>query len=229
VADEVLQTARTQTLAALAGEAAIDRLARYYDRERSYAGTAFLDAEPNHPDRVEASDLYAVTTLSIKLDARQGRLLLDDSAVRADVSRQLSNIDPTLPITDLEHGEGGAAKTLQRMYELHRRFRTLLEGDSNRWVFAAKLCARKRPRLFPVRDNLVCEYLASGRPLKSGDGWPGDFSVDIQLYANLATTREVRSGLSRLWAELTGKRGVRLDAADLRLLDSALWMAANQA
>ncbi|MGH8825731.1 MAG: hypothetical protein ACRDVN_14845, partial [Jiangellaceae bacterium] len=39
VADEVLATAQKQTLAALGGEAAIDGLARYYNREGSYAGT----------------------------------------------------------------------------------------------------------------------------------------------------------------------------------------------
>lgn len=226
-ADEVLATAREQTLAAVTGDASCERLARYYDRNGSYAGTLFIDAEPNDSFDIGAADLYAVTTLSMDLNARQGRLLLDVGDVRAGVLRQLRNLDPSLPITDLEHGQGGSAETLQRMYELHHRFRTLLADEGNRWVFAAKLCARKRPRLFPVRDNLVCTYLSAGRPLKSGDGWPGDFSVDIQVYAYLTTLPQVRSALSWLRAELTDKRGVQLDDGDLRLLDSALWMTAN--
>lgn len=112
------------------------------------------------------------------------------------------------------------------MYELHVRFRDLLEGASHRWVTAAKLCARKRPLLFPVRDNLVCRYLGGGRPLKSGDGWPGDFSVDIQVYAYLITHPDVVGALADLRARLEGDR-LRVDA-NLRLLDSALWMCANR-
>ena len=77
---------------------------------------------------METADLYAVTTLSIELDARQGRLLLEDADVRAGVRRQLSGLAVDLPITDLVHGEGGSAETLTRMYELHARFRDLLPG-----------------------------------------------------------------------------------------------------
>ncbi|GAB3785453.1 DUF6308 family protein [Nocardioides ungokensis] len=226
--DEVLATATDQTLAAVTGTKAVESLVRYYDRNGSYAGTLFLDAQPNDPNAVEASDLYAVTTLSIKLDARQGRLLLDEGDVREQVKRHLRNLDPCLPITDLTHGEGGSAETLARMYELHGQFRSLLAGASNRWVTAAKLCARKRPRLFPVRDNLVCEYLGAGRSLKSGDGWPGDFSIDIQVYGHLMTNPKIVAALSWLREELTATYGLRVDVEDLRLLDSALWMAARR-
>lgn len=114
------------------------------------------------------------------------------------------------------------------MYELQSTFRGLLSGGSQRWVTAAKLCARKRPRLFPVRDNLVCEYLSGGRPLKTGDGWPGDFSIDIQVYGYLMTHPKVIAGLSWVRDELETGRAIRVDDEDLRLLDSALWMAASR-
>jgi hypothetical protein len=225
VAEEVLTVAAEQTLAALAGDSTADRVAKYYDREGPYAGTLFLDAQPNDPNGLDAADLYAITTLSIKLDPRHGRLLLDPGPVREQALRQLRNLNGDLPITDLTHGLGGSAETLTRMYELHHRLKTLLDENSNRWVTAAKLCARKRPRLFPVRDNLVCEYLSGGRNLTPNDGWPGDFSTDIQIFAYLVTHPTVISRLSWLRAELTS---VRLDEDDLRLLDSALWMAASQ-
>lgn len=225
---EVLETAVAQALTALTGDLAAASLGRYYDRGSSYAGTMFLDAQPNDPFSIQAADLYAVTTLSIRLDARHGRLLLDDGEVRVGVSRQLRGLEPHLPLTDLQSGEGGSAETLLRMYELQRTFRGLLSGGSQRWVTAAKLCARKRPRLFPVRDNLVCEYLGGGRPLKSGDGWPGDFSIDIQVYAHLLTHAKVIAALSWLRNELASLTDLRLDEEDLRLLDSALWMAASQ-
>lgn len=226
LADEVLRTVTEQAVFALTRSAAIDDLARYYDRSGSYAGTLFLDVRPNDPCSIEAADLYAVTTLSMKLDARHGRLLLDEGDGRAGVQQQLRDLDASLTITDLERADGGSTVTLARMYALHSRFRDLLPGDSSRWVTAAKLCARKRPQLFPVRDNLVCEYLSAGRPLKRGDGWPGDFSVDIQAYAYLMTNPEVIASLGEMRKELTGTSKVRLDEQDLRLLDCALWMAA---
>ena len=226
--EEVLETAVAQTLAALTEEPSVAGLLAYYDRNGSYAGTMFLDAQPNDQVSIEAADLYAVTTLSMKLDARHGRLLLDEGEVRNGVRRQLRNLDPQLPLTDLPHGDGGSAETLARMYELQSTFRTLLSGGSQRWVTAAKLCARKRPHLFPVRDNLVCEYLSGGRPLKSGDGWPGDFSIDIQVYGHLMTHPKVIAGLGWLRDELENGRATRIDGEDLRLLDSALWMAASR-
>ena len=67
---------------------------------------------------------------------------------------------------------------------LHTTFKPVLateEKGSERWVFAAKLCARKGPKLFPVRDDLVCRWLADGRRLRKGNGWPGNFSIDIQV------------------------------------------------
>lgn len=60
----------------------------------------------------------------------------------------------------------------------------------------------------------------------AGDGWPGDFSIDLQTYAYLITTPVVRTRLGELRAELENNRHLRADFHDLRFLDSALWMAA---
>ena len=76
------------------------------------------------------------------------------------------------------------------MWDLHDTFRSSLASDDHesiRWVFAAKLCARTGPLLFPVRDELVCRWLGGGHP-RNGDGKPGDFSIDIQAYAYLMLT-----------------------------------------
>jgi hypothetical protein len=216
-----------QTLDALSGPPAVDRLAAYYDRDRAYAGTMFLDAEPNDPFVIEPSDMYAITVLSMDLDVRLGRVLIDPGETRERIRRGLRGLDPTVAITDLEHGEGGSAETLRRMFDLYHQLKTLLGDHTNRWVFASKMCARKRPLLFPVRDNLVCSYLGGGRALKSGDGWPGDFSIDIQTYAYLSTHLQVDSALNSLRGEL-GERGLRVDLEKLRLLDSALWMKAKE-
>lgn len=225
--NEVLATARTQALSALIEDAARET-APYYDPSGAYAGTLFLDVEPNEPHSVEASDLYAVTTLSMKLHARHGRLILEPGSAREDVQRQLRSLSHTLRITDLGDGEAGSAETLARMYKLHAYIRDLLAGTSQRWVTAAKLCARKRPRLFPIRDNLVCEYLGASRKLKTGDGWPGDFAVDIQVYAYLMTEPAIQDALAELRGTLSNAYGLRVDDEDMRLLDAALWMKASR-
>lgn len=224
---EVLDTARAQTLQALDLDRCVDRLSAYYDRESAYAGTLFLDVEPNNPDLVEPSDLYAVTTLSMDLDPRHGRLLLDAGDVREGVRRELRGIPANLPIEHLDAAPLGAAETLQRTWELHLRLRGLL-GENSSWrVFAAKLSARKRPYLIPVRDNLVCEHLAGGRPLRRDSGWPGDFSIDMQVYAYLMTDSTIRRALADVGRAHTERR-VRADSIELRLLDAALWTAAGR-
>lgn len=225
VGDDVYTTALNNTLEALSAEAVFDRLRRYYDREGHYAGTLFLDVQPNFPNTIEPSDLYALTTLSIDVDPLQGRLLLDSSSQQRQVRRLLRSIPDDLPLTDI--GSAGA-EMLIRMEELHSLLRTSLGGSSNRWVFASKLCARKRPSLFPVRDNLVCELLGGWAKLSPGNGRPGNFRVDIPVYAFLVTHPEVRSLLAARRGELH-ESGIEVDLEDLRLLDACLWMAAKAA
>src|SRR4051794_5061765 len=155
---DALALATTQALRALEVGPAARRLRTYYDPASDYAGTTFLDVDPNETDAVGAADLWGVSTLSIPVHARQGRLLLDDPDIRAEVRRLLRDIPEDLPLTDLDQPAGTATAgsgrpLLEVMSDLQGRFRSLLSTDektSNHWVFAAKLCARKRPRLFPL-------------------------------------------------------------------------------
>lgn len=145
---------------AVDSEDALDRLARFYDRGSEYAGTSFLDVKPNIPGSIDAADLYAVSRLSITVTNLQGRRLLDDLDVVPTTERLLDAIDSDLTIRDL------TSNALSAMWDLQHHLRSLLASDtrqSNYWVFAAKLCARKRPKLFPVRDSVVCRYLSGER------------------------------------------------------------------
>jgi Family of unknown function (DUF6308) len=227
---EVLDTSVNQALVALRAPQCADRIRGYYNREGDFSGTTFLDVQPNDPFDITAADLWAVATLNVPVLARHGRLLLDANDARTRILRQLELLDSIdLPIADLEQGKNGSTTTLDHMWNLHHAFRSLLSSDdkeSIRWVFAAKMCARKRPRLFPVRDQLVCRWLGGGRPLRTGDGWPGDFSIDIQVYAYLMTHEGVRSEIARIHDQINE---VRLDEEDLRLLDVALWRHAKTA
>lgn len=229
--EDTLTLATTQALRALEVDDGFRRLAAYYDPDSNYAGTLFLDATPNDPRDVAAADLWAVATLSIPVHALQARRLLHDPGTSAHVHRQLTRLAEYVPITDLEDavtGEDGRP-ALDVMWDLHDTFRTLLShesADSNRWVFAAKLCARKRPLLYPVRDNLVCSYLSGGKPLGPGAGQLGRFGADLQVYAWLMTHDKVRDALSAVHTALT-EQGVRVDETHLRLLDAALWTKAK--
>lgn len=221
---EVLQNVRRHALAAISGQDAVGRLLRFYDRQGEFAGTTFLDVEPNPPETVAASDLFAVSRLSISVTNLQARLILDVGAERSQTEEILGAISHDATITRL------SPDLLGRMWELQNHFRGLLSNDdrqSNYWVFAAKLCARKRPALFPVRDSVVCRYLSGGQQLAGSakhieTGRLGWFSSDIQAFAYLASDTAITSTLEALTARVEGL-GVRVDRQPLRLLDSLLW------
>jgi hypothetical protein len=221
--DDLLSAALDRARQASAGDA-MDRLRRFYDRESEYAGTSFLDAAPNPPDAVHAADLYAVSRLSITVINLQGRLLLHDTQQVTRTKELLAAIPPELTIADL------TSSTLTAMWDLQHHFRSLLATDtkqSNHWVFAAKLCARKRPALFPVRDSVVCRYLSGGQQLAGSaaharQGRLGWFSSDVQVFAYIATDAALQSALRKLQAE-ADRLGISVDNQPLRLLDALLW------
>lgn len=224
VRTDVLQTALRQTLGALESPRAVERLSAYYDPAGDYSGLLFAEAGDNPINSVSAGDLWAVATLSIKVNSRQARLIFGAASTR--VATLLSELPHDASLTDLEHTPLGAAGTLNRMWDLYETFKTLLATETRRsehWVFAAKLCARKRTALFPVRDSLVRDYLSDARRFRTGSGWPGDFSVDLQVFAYLVTHPEVLDGLREL------ERAVPhpVDQQRLRLLDAALWTRAK--
>lgn len=224
----LLDLARTQALTALGATgsaemaAATARVGAYYDPAGDYAGVLFQGVEPNDPVTIGASDLWAVSTLSMKVPATMGRRLIGSGSHASQVVRQLQRLPVDLPITDLEPG------VLDSMAELQHILRSVMSTEtttSNQWVFAAKMCARKRPLLFPVRDSVVCGYLSGWRPMGGGQGQLGQFSRDIQVFAFLMTCPQIISAISHLRSALADSTPNTLDASDLRLLDVALWMA----
>lgn len=207
------------------GRSVAARLGAYYRIDGKYAGATFCEVEPNDPFVMTATDLWAVTTLSIKVPPREGRRLLEPGRLRTAIHRHLRRLPTDLPLTDLEDG------TLDAMYDLYSELREVgsSEGrESNWWVFASKLCARKRPELFPVRDALVCGLLSGGKVLGGADGRLGWFANDLQVFAHLISNEDIRTRLRSLQSDLDGESGVRADGSLLRLLDAALWTYAKE-
>jgi len=90
--------------------------------------------------------------------------------------------------------------------------------EPNPWVTASKLCARKRPALFPVRDRNVCQHL--------GILGLNDFRADWQVFRMLAQDEDVYAAVDALPGQVTAAssgRRIALDVSPLRLLDAAIW------
>ena len=234
--DGLRQQALTRAMEAFGGPSAVsnsqipvavsDRVAAFYDPDSNYSGALFEMVEPNETWSVEAADLWAVSTLSMKVPPLTGRRLLTPGPSRSNVARYLHLLPPTLPITEL------TPRVLETMWDLYDCFRSIMasaEQTSNWWVFAAKLSARKRPLLFPVRDSLVCGYLSQWRPLGGRSAQLGWMSQDMQVFAYLMTSPTLRQALTDLREELSRSRvAAHLDWSDLRLLDAVLWTAAKR-
>ena len=148
----------------LADAGVVDDLARYYDRDSNYAGATLFDVDPVDPYAVTSGDLLALTLLSVQAEPQAVRRLLEMTATNREVRQLLTEehlpLDADLSMADVD--------TLIAMAALHDALKRALSLDrsqsKNPWVTASKLCARKRPDLFPVRDSVVCDLLDLSGP-----------------------------------------------------------------
>lgn len=201
-----LDRARSAALGALEDPAAVQNLRLFYDRDSNYAGRSFLAVGPVEYDSITAADLYATSLLGISVGPRAGRQLLQGGPHRNDVLKALRMVPVETDLADADDAVLDAAE------HLHLQLKNALGG--NKWVAASKLCARKRPRLFPVRDSLVTRALL---------GVGEDRRVDWLVYQHLITDTEVRRLLEKVIAESAVRESDLLDPP-LRILDVVLWM-----
>lgn len=129
-----------------------------------FSGRAFdtYGACEAHPDVITASDLVAVTLLSMTLGS--GRSAISPEAAvslerhRAEITGLLTRIDPSLELHELDEGRFeellvGPAAPGRRLFDLLHEI--LRAGGDRRVVATHKLIARKRPRLFPIQDSVA--------------------------------------------------------------------------
>lgn len=223
LATALAQATRAFTNGADNTDHAIDNLVRYYDPSSGYSGATFLAVQSHDDFAVTAADLWAVSTLNMEIPPNAGRALMDPGPLRTIVTGNLHHLPVTLPLSEVtpEH--------LGHMYNLYSSIRSMLpplgKRETNQWVLASKLCARKRPMLFPVRDAKVCGYLADNLTLGGNGGQLGHFQRDLQVFAYLITLPEVRSWIDEARRKvLSANPTWVVDWSDLRVLDIVLWM-----
>lgn len=204
----------------------VERVKAFYstDRRSGYAGSMFTRLKTD-PWQVEAGDLWATSLLSVQVPAQYGQRLLFDETVRERTTELLRALDPDLELGKLDADE--AAVEIPRAIELYQHFRDQRRHGSRIWVMPAKLAARKRPQLLPVRDNLVFLYL-EGFPKPHKRTKLRQVQADIWLMWYLLRNREVDALLTEV-IETAGadKNVVELDKSRLRILDTVLWTHAK--
>lgn len=191
---------RELCLSILTDERTPARLKTYFDPQSAYAGDTFLQDWEQDPNRIGLADLYAVTTLNVRVAPDAARRILADGETSEFLRRVPTATSPADATP--ENWEATAA--------LYVHLKTLI--GKNPWVVASKLLARKRPWLVCVRDRLVTRELL---------GLARDFREDWQVYASLVSDVHIATALASLDAVLPTTDQSR---PPLRVLDAALWM-----
>ena len=220
VSSNTIDFARNKCLDVLNDKRTSERVRKYYDPDTNYSGATFAGLEPNVSDEITATDLLAVTTLSVDIPVLAVRRILEDGAIQNELRERLKS----LPSCSLENTVERDFLAMEAFYDLVKSL--LVKADtksSNAWVTASKITARKRPDLFPVRDNVVCKLLGINRL--------GDRAKDWVVFRELMRDEEVRAALSATMSKaeaLKDERVVRFDVEPLRQLDVVLWTAESK-
>jgi Family of unknown function (DUF6308) len=192
----------------------LDRLA-FYDTDGDYAGASFAQLGPIDPMDITPTDLLATTLLSVRIRPGAMRRMLDGGSTRDTLLRKLRD----LPDCDLANAGSPALTAMKELYEAVKQ---ALSADTvtkpNAWVTASKLCARKRPDLFPVRDKEVCDYL--------GLTQLRNYQLDWQVFRSLIGDPDIIAAIdvmSITTAAAAAGRRLRADQSRLRMLDTAIW------
>ncbi len=220
-ADRYVVGAKGRVAEALDHPDAVSRLVRYYSLDGNYAGRTFLSLGPIDPYSFTPGDLLAITTLSVEAPPAAIRRFLDEGTTRNHLNGLLSEhvlpLDSNLAVA--------SAELLQAMENLYAEVKPALSKSGsnrkNRWVTASKLCARKRPDLFPVRDSVVCNFLG----LTSAN----NYQVDWQVFRQLIQSTDVTTRVDELVDAAAKVPGVDVGHPNNRLrhLDVLLWMHAT--
>lgn len=214
IPDGLAGSARVKVWQILTADTAAEDLKTYYDMRGDYAGRTFLDAPPVIANEFTPADLFGVSLLQVSIHPRASRVFLDPGPEHTRLIAALTSVP-------LECELAAAEKfTYSAMAQLYNLVKETL--GKNPWVSTSKLCARKRPRLFPVRDKRVRMLL--------GLYDYADYTIDWQVFSHVMRDPEVLDWLTKLRRDAEGERdgNVSLDPYPLRHLDVLLWMEARR-
>lgn len=170
-------------------------VAAFYDDGGPFSGQTFLSLTPNDPNKIQAADLLAVTTMDERYGPLAVRKLLSGSEGR-QVSRLLVQISADCDLW----AAGNLSSASSLWYAL-----TELPGVGP--TRASKLMTRKRPRLIPVYDSVVGRHIA-----KTTRYW--------QVFQQFLSTPNNRRALDKM--RPGGLSAQQLPT--LRILDTVIWM-----
>lgn len=219
VSTEMLNYALDRAREALQGDTAVERIAKYYKIESDFAGSLYLGIPDPDPTVITAADLFAVSSLSIRIPARGARRLLLEQGGAGSVTQALG----ALPSKALAETDEADLRLMEDFYLAVRDALRRAEATrpSGAWVTASKIVARKRPELFPVRDTQVTTFLGTRKS--------ANYFTDWIVYRYLMNDEVVLSDLKRIAGALEGRAKsdeYLIETAPLRLLDVALWTLA---
>ncbi len=163
-------------------------------------------ARPEVADVFTADDLIAVSLLGVAVPGRTAILLLDrQAAMYADL---LAAIGPDRDLADVPDGEISPDWPAWRVHDVLRAM------DGLDWVSAAKLLARKRPRLIPAYDRVVRAALG------------GEHFFWEPLRQSL---RADHGALHARLLQIRDQAEVAADISAIRVFDIIAWMDARAA
>ena len=191
-----------RVLAYFTGDAdvlATNALRRYFGPDDPYTGASFDTlSDGEHPDRFTASDIVAVSMLSVTVPAKTTLSLLGGEA-----DELLSKIpaDASLWTNPELLDRDGAAWQLWTLVAAHH--------DVGRTI-ASKLLAAKRPALLPVYDTHVAAALELGASY-----WG--------IWQEVARHPEVNVLIDSI-EKARSAAGIASIVSDLRIIDVVVWM-----
>jgi hypothetical protein len=169
-----------------------------------FTGSGFESVErggdgPDVKDRFTASDLVAVTLLSVNIPSRAALVLLDDAS--GAFHGHLAAIPTDVALEDVGLPLQSAMPDCDHLYRAVKALTGLGQTKTS------KLLARKRPHLLPVIDDVT--WRALGRP---------------HVIWEPLRRRLRDGGLASELRDLGKEAAVPAQVSNLRILDVALWM-----
>ncbi|WP_038170051.1 DUF6308 family protein [Tomitella biformata] len=151
-------------------------------------------------DIFTADDFVAITALSVEVPPEGAWIMLTER--HAELNRMLAAVGPDRDLAD----EAGAKTAESPEWQLENALR---EIHGIGWTTASKLIARKRPRLFPIYDDVV------GRTLDTRKA---------HLEPVRRAMRDDDRALHHRLLDLRDRAGLDQNVPALRILDVLAWM-----